>query len=453
MRNTFKILALAALIAVPANGALAQSGDTAAVSLERLMELVRQGTARERTEEKKRVTEFQKEKNTQQKRLADSRAERARLQRRSKQLEDQFDTNERDITQLETQLKERQGNLNELFGVVKQSSEDLRGFIGESLVSLQLPNREEFLNSLSQKRDLELPTIGELRQFWSMYMEEIYQSGQVVKFTTTVNSASGGTEEREVVRVGAFNLIADGQYLNFSGGDVSEYAAQPSGRFTSSTSDLVNATSGYVAFGVDPSRGQILSMFIRVPTMWERFNYGSYIGYAIAVLGILGLILVIIRFVVLFGIGSKVNAQMKDPKPNEDNPLGRIMAVYEQNKDTDVETLELKLDEAILKDSPAIEKTLPIIKVISVVAPLMGLLGTVTGMIQTFQAITLYGAGDPQIMAGGISQALVTTVLGLLVAIPLTLLYTLVSSRAKGIIHVLEEQSAGIIALHAEKSS
>jgi biopolymer transport protein ExbB len=453
MKNAIKILALAALIAMPANGAFAQSGGDEAVSLERLMELVRQGTARERSEEQKRIAEFQREKGAQQKLLADARTKRSRLQSRSKQLEDQFDENERQITQLEAQLKERQGNLNELFGVVKQSSEDLRGFISESLVSLQFPNREEFLNDLSQKRDLELPTIGELRQFWSMYMEEIYQSGKVVKFSTTVNSAGGGSEDRDVVRVGAFNLISDGKYLNFKGGSVSEFGAQPSARFTDSTSDLINATSGYVAFGIDPSRGQILSTFIRVPSMWDRFNYGGYIGYAIAIVGIMGLILVIIRFAVLFSIGGKVNAQMKDPKPNEDNPLGRVMAVYENNKGTDVETLELKLDEAILKDSPAIEKALPIIKVISVVAPLMGLLGTVVGMIQTFQAITLYGAGDPQIMAGGISQALVTTVLGLLVAIPLTLLYTLVSSRAKGIIHVLEEQAAGIIALHAEKSS
>jgi biopolymer transport protein ExbB len=452
MNKLYRTLALAALIAMPATGSFAQSAEPAAVSLERLMELVRTGTATERTAERKRVADFQREKSTQQKRLRDARAEQARLQRRSKQLEDQFDGNERQITALEDQLKERQGNLNELFGVVKQSSEDLRGFISVSLVSLQIPGREEFLNSLAQKRDLVMPTIDELRDFWSMYMEEIYQSGKVVSFRAEVNSADGGTEERDVVRVGSFNLISDGKYLQYSNGDISEYGAQPPGRFVSSTSDLVNAGEGtYAGFGIDPSRGQILSTFIRVPSLWDRFNYGGYIGYAIAILGVLGLLLVAYRWMILMGVGSKVSAQIKETSANTNNPLGRIMAVYESNRDIDVETLELKLDEAILKDAPAIEKGLPIIKVISVVAPLMGLLGTVTGMINTFQAITLYGAGDPQIMAGGISQALVTTVLGLLVAIPLTLLYTLVSSRAKGIIHVLEEQAAGIIALHAEK--
>ena len=450
--NKIKILALAALLAMPATGSFAQADEPQAVSLERLMELVRQGTARERAEERQRIQQFQADNNNQRRLLNEARAERSRLQRRSKQLEDQFDANERQITQLEGQLRERQGNLNELFGVVKQSSEDLRGFIGQSLVSVQIPNREEFLDNLAQKRDLELPTIEELTEFWQMYMEEIYQSGQVVKFNASVNTAAGGTEDREVVRVGAFNLISDGAYLNYSGGDISEYGAQPAGRYVDSTSDLATASSGYAAFGVDPSRGQILSTFIRLPSLWDRFNYGGYIGYAIAILGIAGLILTLIRWAVLFGIGSKVNAQMKSDAANENNPLGRVMAVYENNKGVDVETLELKLDEAILKDAPKIEAGLPIIKVISVVAPLMGLLGTVTGMINTFQAITLYGAGDPQIMAGGISQALVTTVLGLLVAIPLTLLYTLVSSRAKRIIHVLEEQAAGIVALHAEKN-
>jgi biopolymer transport protein ExbB len=144
---------------------------------------------------------------------------------------------------------------------------------------------------------------------------------------------------------------------------------------------------------------------------------------------------------------------MKRETASTDNPLGRVMAVAEENRSADLDTLELKLDEAILKEVPKIEIALGIIKVISVVAPLLGLLGTVVGMILTFQAITLFGAGDPQIMADGISSALITTVLGLVVAIPMTLLYTVVASRAKRIVHVLEEQAAGIIAVHAEKRS
>jgi biopolymer transport protein ExbB len=157
------------------------------------------------------------------------------------------------------------------------------------------------------------------------------------------------------------------------------------------------------------------------------------------------------RMVVLGIASRKVTAQLATETPSSDNALGRVLGVYNDNRKQDTGTLELKLSEAIFKETPALNRALLFIKIISVVAPLMGLLGTVTGMIQTFQAITLYGTGDPKLMAGGISQALVTTVLGLTVAIPMVLLHTLVSGRSKRIVQVLQEQSAGIIAEHAER--
>ena len=146
------------------------------------------------------------------------------------------------------------------------------------------------------------------------------------------------------------------------------------------------------------------------------------------------------------------NAQKKSGEPSDDNPLGRVLNVYHENKEVDVETLELKLSEAILGETPRLTRNITLIQVISVVAPLLGLLGTVIGMILTFQAITLFGTGDPKTMAGGISTALMTTVLGLCVAIPMTLLHSIVATRSRSVIHVLEEQTAGLIADHAEKS-
>ena len=126
------------------------------------------------------------------------------------------------------------------------------------------------------------------------------------------------------------------------------------------------------------------------------------------------------------------------------------MLVKEQNPNADTETLELKLSESILREVPKLSSRLTLIKIISVVAPLIGLLGTVTGMINTFQAITLFGTGDPKLMAGGISQALVTTVLGLVVAIPMVFIFTLLHTRSRSIINLLQQQSAGIIAERAE---
>jgi biopolymer transport protein ExbB len=104
------------------------------------------------------------------------------------------------------------------------------------------------------------------------------------------------------------------------------------------------------------------------------------------------------------------------------------------------------LDEVVLRESGKLESFIWLVRIVSVVAPLMGLLGTVTGMIRTFQSITLFGAGDPRMMAGGISEALVTTMLGLVTAIPLVLLHAALANNTKKIVDTLDEQSAGLIA-------
>jgi len=129
------------------------------------------------------------------------------------------------------------------------------------------------------------------------------------------------------------------------------------------------------------------------------------------------------------------------------------MLAYEQVKDRPIETIELKIDEAILRETPRLEFGLNFLKLAAGVAPLLGLLGTVTGMIRTFTQITLFGTGDPKIMAGGISEALVTTVSGLIAAIPLLFIHSFAASFARGAQQTLEEQAAGIIARHAEESS
>jgi len=262
-----------------------------------------------------------------------------------------------------------------------------------------------------------------------------------------------------VVRVGTFNIVSeDGKYLQYisAKGTLEELARQPSGPYIGWARDLAHATEGLHRFGIDPtgpSGGSFLAALINSPNLEERWEQGGYIGYAITVLGIFAFVLAIWRLIVLTGVGSKVNAQLKSAKANTNNPLGRVLKIHEDNPSMDAETLELKLSEGILKETPKLESGLTLLKITAAVAPLMGLLGTVTGMIVTFQAITIFGAGDPKAMASGISQALVTTVLGLLVAIPTVLLHTIVNGRAQRIIHVLNEQTTGIIAEHTESGS
>jgi biopolymer transport protein ExbB len=202
---------------------------------------------------------------------------------------------------------------------------------------------------------------------------------------------------------------------------------------------------------LDPSLGSLLNALTDTPSPTERVQQGGYVGYVIISLGIFALILGLFRWVVVSTTSRKVARQKKSDRVDESNPLGRVLAVFDKNRAADSETLELKLDEVVLRESSQIQRLMWIVKTVSVVAPLLGLLGTVTGMIQTFQAITLFGAGDPKMMAGGISEALVTTMLGLITAIPLVLLYDTLSNSARGVIDILDEQSAGLIASRAER--
>jgi biopolymer transport protein ExbB len=427
-----------------------------AASMSELLNLIEQGQARDSQEARQREAEFSQQRNQQQNLLNRARAERTRQENESARLEQLFEDNQTKIITARAALDERLGALKELFGVLQTVSGDTQGRFNASLTNLQYPDRETFLVELGSKMAsaTELAQIEDIEKLWFELQREINESGRIVRFNHLVTKADGEQEEMEVVRVGAFNLISDNGYLEYDAGEgsISELLRQPDGRFTGSADDLFGADSGYLGFGVDVTRGGILGLLVETPTLAEKVDQGGIVGYSILALGAVGLLIAIWRFMGLSTDSRKVSAQLKRDTASTDNPLGRVLAAYESNRGADTETIELKLSEAALKEMPGLTKGLLFIKVISVVAPLMGLLGTVTGMIKTFQVITLYGAGDPKMMAGGISQALVTTVLGLVVAIPMVLLHTVVSGQSRKVINVIQSQSAGLIAEHSEKN-
>lgn len=434
---------VAALVAAP-------MGVQAQETLEDLLRQVEQAASEEARVDQERLQRFIRERANQRQLLEEARAELRREEARSERLRNAFDANELQLVELETILDERMGNLGELFGVVRQVAGDLSSTIEESMVSAQLPGRSEFLAELGQRR--ELPTVNELSQMWLEMVREIYQSGRVVKFTAPVVNSDGQLESgREVVRIGVFNAISDGMFLTWDGEELVEMPRQPSGRFQSMAQALQNASPGEVEdMAIDGTRGAILASVVRSPTWAERRRQGGPVGNVIIALGVFGLLFSLWKGIVLFLRGNAIKRQLKREDADEGNALGRVMKVYQDDPNQDVETLELKLDEAILRETAPLEAGLPLIKVLYVIAPLVGLLGTVVGMIVTFQQITLFGTGDPRMMASGISMALITTVLGLVVAIPLTIIHSLLHSRARALIQILEEQAAGIIARLAE---
>tara|TARA_A100001011_G_scaffold351125_1_gene390943 strand:- start:64397 stop:65773 length:1377 start_codon:yes stop_codon:yes gene_type:complete len=428
-------------------------------NLDMLLELVKEGKSKEQAENDRRENEFISARNRQGEILAAEQRELARQERIADELEEIFIANQEKLRIAEEAYLKQLGSLNELFGHMQSISTDSRVTFETSLTAAEFgKERETFLGNLTSKmgESTELPTILEIERIWYEIMREMKATGEVVRFNTNVINVDGSQAECDVVRIGVYNAVCGSSYLEYvpSKGQYQFLARQPAGRYTGSASRVSNAdaASGYVSFSVDPSGpsgGALLANLIQNPSLLERINQGGLIGYIILLIGGITLLFAIYKYVSLFLLSRAVGEQLTSSSYG-DNPLGRVLSVGETHMKDAIDRLELKLAESIMAERPAIERGISFVKIVSVVAPLAGLLGTVTGMIITFQQITLFGTGDPKIMAGGISQALVTTVLGLVVAIPTTLAHSFLQSSARSVVDVLEEQATGIVAEKAK---
>jgi len=449
MKQVFKGLLVAAAVTFSATTALtAYAGQ-----LDTLLEQVKKDRISEGKINAQREQEFLSAKADKQallnKAIAAQKAEKAR----EEALKKEFAQNESTLVVKEKELEDAKGSLGEIFGTVRKNASDSIASITNSVVSAQYPGREKLLDSLAVAK--ELPTLPELEELWIALQTEMTESSKVSTFSAEVVSATGDKTVESVTRIGSFNLVGDDKYLIY----VPETKQiLPLGRPAEShqlatvNSLLGTPANQFAGVYLDPSRGSLLRLNTQRATLEDQFEAGGTIGYIITAVLAVGLIVVLERLLTLSLIGGKIRRQLKNvANPTTDNPLGRIIKVYHDNKSVDVETLELKLDEATLRELPVLERGINLIKIFAAIAPLLGLLGTVTGMIETFQMITLHGTGDPKIMAGSISLALVTTAQGLIAALPLILLHTVVAAKAKSVVHILDEQSAGIIAAHAEK--
>ncbi|MEP5765621.1 MAG: MotA/TolQ/ExbB proton channel family protein [Halieaceae bacterium] len=441
----------------PADPAAEAEVDPNAMTLDGLLEAVRSGRLAETRANKQRMQRFSRNKADQQKMLDDIIAEEMRQEAISKAREVTFEENESRIADLEERLKERMGSLKELFGVLQQVSSDAQAQFHGSLTQLEYPDRNDFLVDFAGRMGQanRLPELAEIEKLWFELQREMVESGRVVTSAMPVVNAQGAEVEQQVTRVGLFNVVADGKFLQYipETGRLIEFARQPDSRFLQGPRALADGEEGYFPFAIDPVRGQLLSILTQAPNLRERIDQGGVIGYLIIALGIFGVLLALWRFADLMSESRRIRKQLAQlDSPQEDNALGRILLSYREDTSLNIEALELKMGESVLREVPHINRHLPLLKIIAAVAPLMGLLGTVTGMIITFQAITLFGAGDPRLMAGGISQALITTVLGLSVAIPTLLLHNVVHSRAKALTDILQHEAVAVVATQAEQA-
>lgn len=425
------------------------------MTLEGLLDAVRQGYEIDRQDNDTRLQAFMAEQNEREAMLRAIIAERERLEALSAKKESEFEQNELMIGDLEERLQDRMGSLKELFGVLQQVASDAQAQFHGSLAQLDFPDRNQFLIDFAGRMGQanRLPALEEIEQLWFELQREMTASSQIRSTEQTIVTNEGAEAQRTVTRIGLFNAVSGGRYLKFipETGRLVEYPRQPSSRYLAGPKAIAADRAGLVPIAIDPARGQLMDILTQAPNLSERVAQGGTIGYTIITLGLLGVLLAGWRLVVLLIKGRGITTQLQQiDQPKADNALGRILIAAHEEDSPDVETLELRLSEAVLNETPSINAYVPLLKIIAAVAPLMGLLGTVTGMIITFQAITLFGAGDPRLMAGGISQALVTTVLGLCVAVPMLLLHNLVHMRARALTQVLQQKAVAVAARRAE---
>ena len=458
LRKTPLLLALTLSLAFLPSLTLAQDAPEAEepTTLERLLELIRQGKVREDQEADRRERQFQEQTRRQRQLLEQLRGLLQSERTRSTSLEAKRNDNNLEIARLREQKEQKEGSLKEIFGNLQAIASEVSANMETSLVTAQLgKERIVYLRDLTRRLENtdRLPELEEIERLWYELNREMYESGRVVSFDTEVVALDGVARPCKAQRVSVYAIVCDGNYVVLqTAGHLSELKRQPPGRFSARADDLEGAR-GYTAFGIDPTGPQgnsLLKNLISTPNLTERVNQGGIIGRVILSLGALGVLLALFKFAALTLTGLRVSAQLRSSTISVRNPLGRVLKIYEDNANDTLDSLEAKLAQAITKEKPRIERFVPFLKIIATVAPLMGLLGTVTGMIITFQQITIYGTGDPKTMAGGISVALVTTVLGLTVAIPMVLLHALVAARAKSVMSVLEERSIGLVARRAE---
>jgi len=421
--------------------------------LDLLVESVKTTASIRAKEDRARLNRFLSDKNKQQSLLNQMKVRLTNEENRSEILTKQYEDNDATLSDLEEQLTLKLGSFGELFGIVRQTAGESKGQFALSLTNIEYPERIEFLGDLAERKSLDLPTSAELERLWYEILNELNQSGKVKNYNTDILSKSGELVNRDIIRIGVFNSVSDGDYLNLvSEQNVLEYLAkQPEGSIRRSARKLQNNDIEYREVFIDPTRGSLLTKLIDRAGFFERINQGGFVGYIILIILALGITMGVLQFLFLRNESQTVDNELNTGNYSESSTLGKLNTIYSKYKGDNPEELEAQLEDVLARAAPALEKNLSIIKLLAAVAPLLGLLGTVIGMIETFQAITLFGTGDPKLMAGGISQALVTTMLGLIAAVPLLFIHNILDSRSRAITQIYEEQAIGYVASSSVK--
>lgn len=432
-------------------------------SLDQLLNQVESISADEQELFEKRRAEYANAGAQQGALLQRATEQRAALDAKSKELSGQYSANEARINELNSALRDKSSTLGlaELFGVARQVANDSSSILQQSLITTQYPvaegqpARDQVLRQFAASETT--PTAKQLEQVWLEIQREMTASGQVARYKAPVVQLGGEAIESEVVRIGPFTVTSGGQFLDYLPAlrTLSVLPRALPAEFTDVAKDLESATEGYTRGVVDSARGVLLGLYVERPTLWQRIEKGEAIGFVILFFGILGIVAFLAQLFYLSRVRTSVGRQLENlEKPSDDNPLGRVLLAFRGDKDNieqDADVAELRITEAVLREVPKLERAQSFLRLCVAAGPLLGLIGTVVGMIITFQSITESGSSDPKLMADGIGQAMIATVLGLGIAIPLLFANALLTTMSKSVVQILDEQGAGMLAESIEK--
>ena len=377
----------------------------------------------------KRIDDFIKKVADRRFLLSKAKQQLADEEARNKRLEELFEANEIKLAELETELNIKLGVLGELFGVARQMAGELQADSESAYNFSEHPNRSEALNEIGK---IKVHNLENLEDLWILHLNEINSSGEIKEIQANVINSDGDIEKDNLVRYGPFNMVKNKSFVktDIANNAFSVLQKQPDRSLRRKFKSHYRSDD-YAVAPIDPTRGFLLSLYLDKPSTFERIAQGKLIGFIIVLIGLSGLIFAAYRYYTLYVYSKTISS-------NENSDVfNKIQSISDKSKDVD--SFERECDEVLLTVNGNLSWGVNWIKFLAAVAPLLGLLGTVIGMIETFQAITVFGTGDPKQMAGGISQALVTTMLGLIFAARLLAMYTLLSEKVSEILQEIEE--------------
>ncbi|MBN1932837.1 MAG: DUF3450 family protein [Desulfobacterales bacterium] len=429
-----------------------------------LMEKARMDAEMARKEAEESTNRILSDRNDLKKAISELKQQNLRLEKENQNLEYNLTQLANKENNLTAQLEEVDSVVKELVGFVRAGAKDLDALIDQSLQSSFAPNRGSLLKFLTNES--KFPGMDDIHQMFELLFDEIKKSGEVRIENGPLVNRAGEDVSGKILLIGnftaAYRIPKETGFLIYSDKSRRFFALSklPPSRITKKIKQYMSGNSEDVP--IDISRGAALRQLTHRLSLLDQIKKGGPIVWPILGIGLIALAIIIERLVYLFrskmdsdNLMNQIHTLALDQawekckeacSPYLKKPVPRILfAGINCCMHTNREDMENVVQEAILREVPRLERFLSTLGMLAAIAPLLGLLGTVTGMINTFQMITYYGTGDPRMMSGGISEALVTTMLGLSVAIPIMLCHTFLSRRVETVIGEMEEKAVSFI--------